>query len=107
MEINVTDQNFKEEVLEKSKTKPVLVDFWATWCPPCKMLGPIIEQISKEMEKKLVVAKADTANCPKISAEYGILSIPALKIFKNGKVIAQMVGYVPKSALIDWINESL
>ncbi|MDD2678928.1 MAG: thioredoxin [Candidatus Nanoarchaeia archaeon] len=107
MEITVTDQNFKEEVLEKSKKIPVLVDFWATWCPPCNMLSPIIEEIAKEMDKKLVVAKADTENCHKTASEYGVMSIPSLKIFKNGKIIAQMMGYVPKSALVDWINESI
>lgn len=107
MEINVNDSNFKKEVIEKSKEKPVLVDFWATWCPPCRMLSPLIEEISKEMKDKIIVAKADTANCPMTCQEFEVMSIPALKIFKNGKVIAETVGYMPKSALVEWINESL
>ncbi|MDD4353884.1 MAG: thioredoxin [Candidatus Nanoarchaeia archaeon] len=106
MEIIVNDNNFNKEVIEKSKTMPVLVDFWATWCPPCKMLGPIIEEISKEM-KSIIVAKADTANCPKICMDYEVQSIPALKIFKNGKVVAETVGFMPKSTLIDWIKKSI
>jgi len=107
MEITVDDNNFTKEVIERSEKLPVLVDFWATWCPPCKMLGPIIEEIAKEMKDKIMVAKADTAKCPKMCMNYEIMSIPALKIFKNGKVVAETVGFMPKAALIEWINESL
>lgn len=106
MEIIVNDTNFKKEVLEKSKELPVLVDFWATWCPPCRMLTPIVEEISKEM-KTIIVAKADTANCPKTCMDYEVQSIPALKIFKNGKLVAETVGFMPKAALMDWIKKSI
>ncbi|MFA5333310.1 MAG: thioredoxin [Candidatus Nanoarchaeia archaeon] len=107
MEIIVNDSNFNKEVVEKSKILPVLVDFWATWCPPCRMLSPIIEEIAEEMSKKLVVAKADTASCPKICMDYEVQSIPALKIFKNGKVVAETVGFMPKAALMEWIKKSI
>jgi thioredoxin 1 len=107
MEITVDDKNFAKEVIEKSKDKPILVDFWATWCPPCRMLSPIIEEIAQELKDKIIVAKADTANCPVICTKYGIMSIPALKIFKNGKVVAETVGYMQKSALISWIKDSI
>jgi thioredoxin len=107
MEIIVNDINFKKEVIEKSKEKPVLVDFWATWCPPCIKLGPIVEEVAKEMKDKIIVAKADTANCPKLCIEYEIQSIPALKIFKNGKIVAEQPGFMPKEALIDWIKKSI
>jgi len=107
MEIIVDDSNFSKEVIEKSKKTPVLVDFWATWCPPCRMLAPVLEEVSKELEGKIIVAKADTAKCPKICQEYEIMSIPALKLFKNGKVVAETVGFMPKNALIDWVKEYL
>ncbi len=107
METIVDDSNFSKEVVEKSKKMPVLVDFWATWCPPCRMLAPILEEAAKELEGKIVVAKADTANCPKTCQEYEVMSIPDLKLFKNGKVLAETVGFMPKDALIEWINESL
>jgi len=73
MEINVTDETFEKEVLEKSKTIPVLADFWAEWCGPCKMLGPVLEKISKEFEGKLIVAKIETDKAPNQSAKYGIM----------------------------------
>ena len=107
MEINVNDKNFNKEVIEKSKTKPVLVDFWADWCPPCKMLGPIIKQVSEELKDEIIIAKANTSECVKVSTEYEIMSIPALKIFKDGKVISEKVGFMPKIALIKWIKENL
>jgi thioredoxin-like negative regulator of GroEL len=107
MEITVNDNNFKKEVIEKSKTLPVLVDFFAVWCPPCVKLGPIVKEVAGEMEGKIVVAKADTANCPKLCMDYEIQNIPALKIFRNGKVIAENPGFIPKEELISWINESI
>jgi thioredoxin len=107
MAIIVNDSNFKTDVIEKSKTLPVLVDFWATWCPPCRMLTPVVEEVSKEMKDELIVAKADTANCPKTCVDYSVQSIPALKIFKDGKLVAETVGFMPKAALIAWIKESI
>jgi len=95
--IAVTDSNFDNEVL-KSDT-PVLVDFWAEWCGPCRMIGPIVDQMAQEYEGKAKFAKLDVDNNPEVSIKYGIRSIPALLIFKDGEVVDQVIGAVPKSHL--------
>lgn len=97
MEVNVTDLNFKQEVLES--TTPVLVDFWAAWCMPCKMIAPTVEAVAKEYEGKLKVCKLNVEEAPKTASNYGIMSIPTLTIFKGGKVMEQIMGAVPKSEL--------
>ncbi|HKJ44505.1 MAG TPA: thioredoxin [Balneolales bacterium] len=95
--IAVTDSNFDNEVL-KSDT-PVLVDFWAEWCGPCRMIGPIVDQMAQEYDGKAKFAKLDVDNNPEVSIKYGIRSIPALLIFKDGEVVDQVIGAVPKSHL--------
>ena len=90
MEKIFTDQNFKTEVLESPK--PVLVDFWAPWCGPCKMMGPIIEELAKEMGDKAVVGKINVDENPLMAEEYEIMSIPAIKIFKEGKIAKELTG---------------
>jgi thioredoxin len=107
MEISVNDSNFKKEVIEKSKEIPVFVDFWSPQCPPCVRLGPIVEEVAKEMKDKIVVAKANVMTCPKLCMEYEIQSIPALKIFKNGKIVNEQPGFMPKEELISWIKKSI
>jgi len=97
MEFEVNDSNFKHEVLESDI--PVLVDFWAAWCGPCKMIAPTIEEIAKEYQGKLKVCKLNVDEARQTAANYGIMSIPTLSIFKNGKVMEQIVGALPKSAL--------
>ena len=97
MEVVVNDANFKQEVLESSS--PVLVDFWAEWCGPCKMVAPTVEEIAKEYEGKLKVCKLNVDEAPKTAANYGIMSIPTLAIFKDGKVMEQVVGAVGKSEI--------
>ena len=89
-DLTLTDQNFKVEVLE-SKT-PVLVDFWAEWCHPCKIVGPIVEELAKEYEGKLKVRKVNVDENGQTSKQYGIMSIPSLLIFKDGQVVKQMIG---------------
>ncbi len=89
-DLTITDQNFKAEVLE-SKT-PVLVDFWAAWCMPCRIVGPIVEELAKEYEGKLKVGKLNVDENGHTSQHYGIMSIPSLLIFKDGQVVKQMVG---------------
>ena len=97
--IEITDANFDSEVL-KADT-PVLVDFWAVWCGPCKMVAPVVEEIASEYDGKLKVGKLDVDNNPEVSMKFGIRSIPTLKVFKGGKVVEQIIGAVPKRNLVD------
>jgi len=98
MEMDINEQNFDKEVLQQEGL--VLVDFWAPWCGPCKMLGPVIEEVAKEFEGKLLVRKVNVDENPNISGKYEILSIPALKFFKKGELIDEMVGLQPKEVLV-------
>lgn len=102
---NVTDQNFEQEVIKADI--PVLVDFWASWCGPCRMLGPILEELAKDMEGKIKVAKINIDENQAIPSSFGVLSIPTMMIFKNGKVISTQVGLLPKDSLENWINSTL
>ena len=96
-EIILTEGNFEQEVLRAEG--PVLVDFWATWCGPCRMLGPTIAKIAQEQEGKVKVCKLDVDECPNVAVRYGIASIPTLIVFENGAIKAQAVGVRPKSAI--------
>ena len=93
-EIILTAANFEEEVLRSDK--PVLVDFWATWCGPCRMLAPVIAQIAEEQKDSIKVGKIDVDEEPELGMRYGIASIPTLKVFKNGEVVQTSVGVIPK-----------
>lgn len=93
----VTDADFQAEVLEADK--PVIVDFWAEWCGPCRMVGPVIDQIAEEHAEKVKVVKLDVENNPETAMKYGITSIPAIYVFKDGEVAKQTVGAKPKAAL--------
>jgi len=97
--LELTDESFESEVLNAESGKPVLVDFWAEWCGPCKMVGPVVEELAGEFEGKAKVGKVDVDSNPEISTKYGIRSIPSLLIFKDGEVVDQIVGAVPKSKL--------
>ncbi len=105
MEIELTQANFDKEVLDASL--PVLVDFWAPWCGPCKMVGPIVKELSEEYSGRLKVGKLNTDESPVLADRYGIRSIPTLIIFKDGKVIEQLVGALPKSQLQEIIVRHL
>jgi thioredoxin 1 len=94
MGINVNDSDFKQEVLEEDL--PVLVDFWAVWCGPCIRFAPVIEQIANEYKGKIKVCKLNVDEAPKTASSYGIMNIPTLAIFKNGKVVDKIIGALPK-----------
>lgn len=92
-----TDGNFEQEVLKSDK--PVLVDFWAEWCGPCRMVGPIVEEIARDLEGQVSVGKLNVDENPEIPSKYGIRSIPTLMIFKNGELVDKIVGAVPKASI--------
>jgi len=97
MAIAITDSNFEEMVLKSDK--PVLLDFWAEWCAPCRMIAPFVEQLSQEYEGKAVVGKVDVDSNPQIAGKYGIRNIPTILFFKNGNMVDKQVGAVPKNTL--------
>jgi len=105
MTIEVNDSNFEEVVLKSDK--PVLVDFWAEWCGPCRMVGPIVDELSQDYDGKVVVAKLDVDSCPATSAKFGIRNIPTVLFFKGGEVVDKQVGAVPKSSLAEKIDSLL
>ncbi len=95
----ITDQNFETEVLQSNKT--VMVDFWATWCGPCRTLGPIIDELADEIGDQAVVGKLDVDNNQDTAGKYGIRSIPTILIFKDGEVVEKLMGVQPKQVLLD------
>jgi thioredoxin 1 len=103
--VAVTDATFDAEV--KNSDIPVVVDFWAEWCGPCKQIGPALEELSEQYAGKVKIAKVDVDNNPNAAAAMGVRGIPALFIFKNGEVVSNRAGAAPKAALQSWIDESI
>lgn len=103
--VKVTDASFKADVLEAGK--PVLVDFWADWCGPCKMIGPSLEEISDELADRVTIAKMDIMENTGVPGEIGVQSIPLMVLFKDGKPVAQKLGAAPKSQLKAWLESEL
>ncbi|MFZ4450605.1 thioredoxin [Salibacterium aidingense] len=101
--VNVSDQSFAEETSEGV----VLADFWATWCGPCKMIAPVLEEIDSEMGDQIKIAKLDVDENQETAGKYGVMSIPTLLIFKDGEVVEQVVGFQPKEQLEELLNKHL
>ena len=103
--VAVTDATFEAEV--KNSDVPVVVDFWAPWCGPCKQIGPSLEELSEEMDGKVKIVKIDVDNNPSTAAQLGVRGIPALFVFKDGAPVANKAGAAPKAALKSWIEDSI
>jgi thioredoxin 1 len=105
MALELTDQNFDEIVLQSEK--PVIVDFWAEWCGPCRMVGPIVEEIGKDYQGRAIVGKLDVDSNPAVTQKFGIRNIPTVLYFKNGEIADKQVGAVPKSNLVNKLEALL
>src|ERR1700709_1932946 len=102
MTLHIDDSEFEQKVIQGSG--PILVDFWAEWCGPCKQIGPILDEIANEMEGKLTIAKVNIDNNPEAPQRFGVRGIPTMILFKDGKAIATKVGSMPKTQLVEWLN---
>jgi thioredoxin 1 len=102
--VKVTDESFERDVLQ-SQT-PVLVDFWAEWCGPCKQIAPALEQIAEELAGKVIVAKVDIEASPTTPSRYGVRGIPTMMLFRGGQMTSMKVGAMPKQKILDWLNEA-
>lgn len=105
MALQITDQNFEELVLKSDK--PVILDLWAEWCPPCLKIAPLIEEISKEYEGKAIAGKLNVDNSPEVSVRYGVRNIPTILYFKNGELVDKQVGAAPKNVLAEKLEKHL
>ena len=103
--VKVNDENFDIEVLKSSK--PIVVDFWAEWCGPCKQIGPVLEEISNEMTNEITIAKHNIDNEPNTPTKYGIRGIPTMLLFKGGELKATKIGATTKSNIVSWIKENI
>lgn len=104
---SVSESTFKDQVLEASRQQPVLVDFWAAWCGPCRTLGPILERVAATLAGRLTVLKVDTEAEPGLAAQFQIRSIPAVILFRDGQVVSQFVGVQPEQAIVSWLTPFL
>lgn len=105
MALEITDASFESDIIASGK--PAMVDFWAVWCGPCRMVGPVVEEIASEYEGKAIVGKVDVDTNQEVAAKYGIRNIPTILFFKNGEVVDKVVGVVPKEQLVEKLNAIL
>jgi thioredoxin 1 len=103
--LKVSDSSFEKDVLKASK--PVVVDFWAEWCGPCRMIGPALEELANELQDKVTIAKLNIDESPQTPGKYGVRGVPTLMIFRDGQVAATKVGALPKSRIKEWIESSI
>lgn len=102
--VKVTDESFERDVLQSDK--PVLVDFWAEWCGPCKQIAPALEQISEELADHVVIAKVDIEESPTTPSRYGVRGIPTMMLFRGGQMASMKVGAMPKQKILEWLSEA-
>jgi thioredoxin 1 len=102
--VKVTDESFEADVLKSGA--PVLVDFWAEWCGPCKQIAPALDQIAEELAGKVVIAKVNIEDSPSTPGRYGVRGIPTMMLFKDGQMTSMKVGAMPKAKILEWLNES-
>ncbi len=102
--VKVTDDTFETAVLQS--TQPVLVDFWAEWCGPCKQIAPALDQISEELSGQIIVAKVNIEDSPTTPSRYGVRGVPTMMLFKDGQMTAMKVGAMPKAKIIEWLSET-
>ena len=102
--VTVTDESFEQDVLKASK--PVLVDFWAEWCGPCKQIAPALEQIAEELHDQVTIAKLNIEDSPTTPSRYGVRGIPTMMLFKDGQMASMKVGAMPKQKILEWLSET-
>ncbi len=103
--VKVSDESFEQDVLKSGK--PVLVDFWAEWCGPCKQIAPALEQLSEEMADQVTIAKINIEDSPSTPTRYGVKGIPTMMLFKDGHMTSMKVGAMPKQKILEWLNEAV
>jgi len=104
---DISDSDFEKEVIQASKEKPVLVDFWAAWCGPCQMLKPVLEKVAEDYKGKMTLVKVNVEQHQENAGKYGVMSIPAVKLFKDGKILDEFVGAQPEEKIREWLDRKL